>query len=200
MTNQGSIASSADVGALFGGGGRLANTGTAASVSGANYGVLARYAAFTVTNSDRITGTAEAGVAFNDGGVVTDAAGAHITGGTVGVQGAGSTISVNNAGINTATSATSSGVDLQHGGTVVNSGSISGGQKGARAAAAATLTNTGSIAGGSGYGVYFVAGASSRTAARPRVSLAEPTACWSRSARPLSPTQGPSPRRVAPAC
>jgi hypothetical protein len=101
VTNQGSIASSADVGALFGGGGRLANTGTAASVFGANYGVLARYAAFTVTNSDRITGTAEAGVAFNDGGVVTDAAGAHITGGTVGVQGAGSTISVNNAGINT---------------------------------------------------------------------------------------------------
>jgi fibronectin-binding autotransporter adhesin len=108
VTNQGSIASSADVGALFGGGGRLANTGTAASISGANYGVLARYAAFTVTNTGRITGTAESGVAINDGGSVTNAAGAHITGGTVGVQGAGIAISVNNAGTIAATGTASS--------------------------------------------------------------------------------------------
>jgi hypothetical protein len=102
----------------------------------------------TVTNAGNITGTTLAGVAFTDGGTVTNSAGGSMAGGQNAVLVEGALGTVINSGNMTGT--TAEGVYLQAGGAVTNSGtgSITGHNNAVLVqAASGTVTNSGNMTG-----------------------------------------------------
>ena len=124
------------------------NSGTAALISGATYGVKATGSAAAVANFVTITGTSGNGVYLGAGGSVTNGGtAASISGKGHGIKAKG-TVAVNNDGI--ISSANYSAVALYAGGTVTNSGtaaSITGGSNGVFAYGSTTVTNEGAIYG-----------------------------------------------------
>jgi hypothetical protein len=133
-------------------GGAVTNN-TGGTISGG--GIIIQNAAGTVINSGLISGSSGYGaIALNDGGVVTNLAGAiDAVGGTYGVRIAGAAGTVTNAG--TIVGGSLYGVYLTSGGAVDNqAGTISAsiGGYGVRISGAGTVTNAGTITGGTNTG------------------------------------------------
>ena len=119
IVNQGTISGTGHGVVLDGG--MLINSGTDATIYGA-YGVVGT--TFTVINQGSISGTAGDGVQLPEGGAVTNDAAATITGTNDGVRALFIAGNITNQG---SINGTSVGVSLQQGGTVINTGVISGG-------------------------------------------------------------------------
>jgi uncharacterized protein with beta-barrel porin domain len=150
VTNAGYISG----GVRLGVGGSVTNQ-TGGYISGGSHSAVALAGAGSVTNSGVITadGSLVAGVLMQDGGNLTNAAGAivRVQGlGSVGVYISGAAASVTNSG--TITSLDAVGVLLAHGGSVANgvTGNISGAGAGVYVnGSAGTVTNAGFIGGAS---------------------------------------------------
>jgi hypothetical protein len=129
-------------------GGSATNTSTG-TIIGNKFGAFLEGAATTLANYGSISGATYDGVVLGLGGIVTNAAGASISGLTGGVyikyRAAGT---VTNSGSISATGTGSAAIDLADGGVVTNNstGSVSGNNFGVFiTGAAGTVTNTGSI-------------------------------------------------------
>lgn len=99
----------------------------------------------TLTNEGVLIGANGSAVVGNGGTVIANLTGGAITGATNGVNVVTGSGVVTNDGAMTGT--TGQGVLLQAAGSVINTGSITGGQSGVRALAGLTLSNAGAISG-----------------------------------------------------
>ena len=126
---------------LDGAGSTVINAGTIRGANAVNF----VGSGGTLTNSGSLTGISGSGVVGN-GGVVTNLAGGSITGQLSGVTFVTAAGTVTNAG--TIFGTTAHGVNLNAGGAVDNSGSITGSLVGVRSLAGLNLTSSGSISGG----------------------------------------------------
>jgi len=137
---------------------------TGGAITGTTRGVSAT-TGLTVINNGTITASAAAGfgVAATTGATITNSAGASIFGGAAGVQVTTGAIIINNGNISSTAAvgtANSDGVRLTDG-TVTNTGTITGADRGVRFTGTTTttlLTNSGAISGV--VGVDYGAGAS----------------------------------------
>lgn len=144
VVNAGSIGGITGDGLYFGGGAEVVNTGI---IAGGSYGIVAQ-AAGTISNSAIIAGQSAAGVALNNGGLLSNGSTGHISG-VAGLAVSGAAATVANAGSISAT--TGAGVLLAEGGSVGNTGVIiSTGGGGVSLSAGGTLSNSnaGHISGG----------------------------------------------------
>ncbi len=120
ILNRGTITGAAGYGVQSPGAAVVTNSGTAALISGAQYGVYAPAGVATVVNQGKIIGSAGAGVYFGPGGTVTNSGvPALISGGQWGIESTGAA-TVSNQG--TITGASAGGVQLIDGGGVTNNG------------------------------------------------------------------------------
>jgi hypothetical protein len=161
VVNAGTIEST-NAGVYLKDGGSVANTGTAALISGGADGVLVTNAAGTVSNVGAIKASASGnGIDLNDGGSVANTGtAALIAGGVYGIKVTGATGSVSNSGTIEGAASGSVGVFLADGGSVANTGTaalISGYGNGIVVnGAAGTVSNAGTIEGTAGIGVEFI--------------------------------------------
>ena len=128
LTNSGTISGqNGGIGVVLAAGGSVTNMGTGLIQGGLGVQIGAVTGAGTVTNSATIIGTGASvgGVGLLDGGSVTNMGTGLIEGASYGVDISGSAGAVTNIGTIIGTSG--DGVDLGLGGTVVDSGTISGG-------------------------------------------------------------------------
>jgi hypothetical protein len=144
-------------------GGSATNTSTG-TITGNKFGVFLEGGFTTLANYGSISGATYDGVVLGLGGVVTNAAGASISGANGGVyvkyRAAGT---VTNSGSISASGTGGAGIDLADGGSVTNNltGSVSGNSFGVFVnGAVGTVTNTGSIASVKYGGVELVKGGS----------------------------------------
>ncbi|SED63550.1 hypothetical protein SAMN05519104_3975 [Rhizobiales bacterium GAS188] len=144
-------------------GGSATNTSTG-TITGHKFGVFLEGGFTTLANYGSISGATYDGVVLGLGGMVTNAAGASISGTSIGVyvkyRAAGT---VTNSGSISASGTGSAGIDLADGGSVTNNstGSVSGNSFGVFVTGAGgTITNTGSIASVKYGGVELVKGGS----------------------------------------
>ena len=115
ILNRGTITGASDNGVQLVGAGAVTNSGTAALISGAQYGVYAPAGVANVFNQGKIIGSAGAGVYFGPGGTVTNSGiPALISGGQWGVESTGPAFVVNQG---TITGASAGGVQLFAGGS-----------------------------------------------------------------------------------
>ena len=161
VTNLGTITGDTKAGLQLNGGGVVTNAGSA-SVSG-HYGVAFKTAPGSVVNSATISATGGTsanaiGVVMDTGGGVTNQLGGHISGGGWGIAIAGGG-SVLNSGV--ITGSQRSGIYLV-GGTDVVTNTVNGVVSGALGivlnSAGATVSNAGNIAGAVGPGILFSGG------------------------------------------
>jgi VCBS repeat protein len=129
-------------------GGGVTNTSTG-NIVAHKFGVFLEGAAGTIANSGSISGATYDGVVLGLGGTVTNAAGASISGGSIGAyvkyRAAGT---VTNSGNISGSAAGSAGIDLADGGSITNNatGSVSGNSFGVFVTGAiGTVANAGSI-------------------------------------------------------
>jgi hypothetical protein len=188
VTNAGAITGTNNFGIYLQHSGSVTNQ-AAGTISGAADGVFVNNANGTVTNAGTITGTNSYGVYLKAGGSVTNSAGGAITGFRYGVYVYSGVGTVTNAGTITASNSgtADSGVFLKAG-SVTNQagGSISSNYNGIAILAGGTVTNTGSITGGH---------PGSRPAFTSRPAAASPTMPGARSlasARAFSFTAAPA--------
>ncbi|SEE85431.1 hypothetical protein SAMN05444161_7459 [Rhizobiales bacterium GAS191] len=144
-------------------GGSATNTSTG-TIAGHKFGAFLEGGFTTLANYGSISGATYDGVVLGLGGMVTNAAGASISGASVGVyikyRAAGT---VTNSGSISAGGTGSAGIDLADGGSVTNNstGSVSGNSFGVFVTGAGgTVTNTGSITSVKYGGVELVKGGS----------------------------------------
>ena len=161
ILNRGTITGASGYGVQLLGAGAVTNSGTAALISGAQYGVYAPAGVANVFNQGKIIGSAGAGVYFGPGGTVTNSGTpALISGGQWGVESTGPATVVNQG---TITGAAAGGVQLFAGGLVTNTGTgarIAGGVYGVELADPGSLLNQGTIIATStpSFGAYLPAG------------------------------------------
>ncbi|SED63446.1 protein of unknown function [Rhizobiales bacterium GAS188] len=144
-------------------GGSVTNASTG-TITGHKFGAFLEGSFTTLANYGSISGATYDGVVLGLGGMVTNAAGASISGASIGVyvkyRAAGT---VTNSGSISASGTGSAGIDLADGGSVTNNstGSVSGNSFGVFiTGAGGTITNTGSIASVKYGGVELVKGGS----------------------------------------
>jgi hypothetical protein len=144
-------------------GGSATNTSTG-TITGSKFGAFLEGGFTTLANYGSISGATYDGVVLGLGGIVTNAAGASISGAGVGVyikyRAAGT---VTNSGSISASGTGGAGIDLADGGSVTNNltGSVSGNSFGVFVnGAVGTVTNTGSITSVKYGGVELVKGGS----------------------------------------
>ena len=117
----------------------------------------------TVSNYDAINGSSY-GIRLDEGGVVTNAAGADISGQSFGILAIGASSQVTNAGTITGSGADAVGIQLLEGGTVSNLGTASqisgtgGGVQFGVSSGSGFLYNQGTITSTNGFGVYIGSG------------------------------------------
>jgi hypothetical protein len=144
-------------------GGSVTNSSTG-TITGHKFGAFEEGGFTTLANYGSISGATYDGAVLGLGGIVTNAAGASISGASVGVyikyRAAGT---VTNSGNISASGTGSAGIDLADGGVVTNNstGSVSGNSFGVFVTGAAgTVANAGSIASAKYGGVELVKGGS----------------------------------------
>ena len=144
-------------------GGSVTNVSTG-TITGHKFGAFLEGAATTLANYGSISGVTYDGAVLGLGGIVTNAAGASISGAGIGVyvkyRAAGT---VTNSGSISASGTGSAGIDLADGGSVTNNstGSVSGNLFGVFVTGAGgTIANSGSIVSAKYGGVEFVKGGS----------------------------------------
>ena len=149
--------------------GNITNTSTG-TISGLDFGAFLEGGAGTISNSGSISGATYDGVVLGLGGMVTNNAGGHITGGSTGVYVKyRATGTVTNSGSIAGIGTSSTGVDFAGGGTLTNNvgGSITGGNFGVFVGSTSTLatlsmigtiSNSGNISGGKYDGVALSKG------------------------------------------
>ncbi len=161
LVNDGSISGGVFVG--FDPGGSVTNgvQGTIEGSCGVDFESADEQAPGTLVNDGRIYGvTGVADGVLLGGGSVTNAAGASITGGAVGVRVAVSTGTIVNSGTIAGTLASGYGIDLDNGGIVTNaaSGTITGGREGIILKRGGTVINAGTIVGMHSVAISFRGG------------------------------------------
>ncbi|MCA7119801.1 MAG: hypothetical protein LGL72_10425, partial [Acidibrevibacterium sp.] len=133
VSNAGTISGYNDYGVMLQDGGSITNQASA-SISGYREGIFSQNAIYAsagasgvvVDNQGTIvaSGAAGDGVKLEDGGSVTNATGASITAGYIGVGVEHAAGTIDNAGTISANESVSAGIALYAGGTVTNSGTI----------------------------------------------------------------------------
>ena len=165
LTNAGQITGTGTdgTGIYLENGGSATNTSTG-TITGHQFGAFLEGGFTTLANYGSISGATYDGAVLGLGGMVTNAAGASISGASVGVyvkyRAAGT---VTNSGSISASGTGSAGIDLADGGSVTNNstGSVSGNSFGVFVTGAGgTVTNSGSIASTKYGGVELVKGGS----------------------------------------
>jgi hypothetical protein len=165
LTNAGNITGTGTDGSgvYLGNNGSVTNTSTG-TITGHKFGAFLEGSFASLANYGSISGATYDGVVLGLGGIVTNAAGASISGAKVGVyvkyRAAGT---VTNSGSISASGTGSAGIDLADGGSVTNNstGSVSGNSVGVFVTGAGgAITNNGSIASGKYGGVELVKGGS----------------------------------------
>ena len=173
VTNQGSFLGKGGIGVNLGDGGALTNSGTGALISGADYGIVAFGQYLTLVNSGRISGGSGGGVYLGAGATLTNSATAQIAGAASGILANNDPIYVVNEGTIAGTGTGGTGVDVESGGTLTNSGTgalIYGVTYGIEAIVQAfTVVNYAKISAHAGVGVYFGGGGSVTNGATARI-------------------------------
>jgi hypothetical protein len=143
--------------------GSVTNTSTG-TITGHKFGAFLEGGFATLANYGSISGATYDGAVLGLGGIVTNAAGASISGANIGLyvkyRAAGT---VTNSGSISASGTGSAGIDLADGGSVTNNstGSVSGNSVGVFVTGAGgAITNNGSIASGKYAGIELVKGGS----------------------------------------
>ncbi|MBV8449684.1 MAG: hypothetical protein JO124_17035 [Hyphomicrobiales bacterium] len=171
VTNAGNVSGtgSGGTGVYLQSNGSVTNTSTG-TITGHQFGAFIEGGSGNVANSGSISGASYDGIVLGLGGMVTNAAGASITGGNNGIYVKYRAVgTVTNGGRITGSLSGSTGIDLADGGTVANNatGSISGKTYGVfLSGAAGTVVNAGTISGGS-YAVAFTGSATNRLVVDP---------------------------------
>ncbi|MBV9113478.1 MAG: hypothetical protein JOY67_11725, partial [Hyphomicrobiales bacterium] len=171
VTNSGNVSGTGPggTGVYLQSNGAVTNTSTG-TISGHQFGAFIEGGFGNVANYGSMSGASYDGIVLGLGGMVTNAAGASITGGNNGVyvkyRAAGT---VTNSGHITGSAAGSTGIDFADGGILTNnsSGTISGKSYGVfLSGAAGTVVNAGTISGG-GYAINFTGSATNRLIVDP---------------------------------
>ena len=160
VVNAGQLTGS-DYGVTLRGTGRVTNQ-AGGTISGFFDGIRAVNAAATVGNGGSIDGPQNYAIRLGANGLILNAAGGRLTGGNDGVLFDGVNASLNNAGyihgFGTYKTTLGSGAYLSNGGTITNSGTISGRLFGVSLNRPGFVGNTGTISGATGIGVGGTAG------------------------------------------
>jgi Hint domain len=151
VSNASTIIGTGRQGVGLGAGGSIGNSGLISGIEGVYIGG----AAGSVTNTGTILGSSSYGILLRDGGIVTNSAGLIEGSSGVTIVGTAGTI-INNATI-VADGSPHAGAGLPLGGTIINSGFITG-ITAAYIFNAGTIINSGTLAGAFGGAVFFLAG------------------------------------------